>query len=309
MLSTGETQNPAEATSALGTEFYSVSTAYGQDTRRTSSPHASDVSVSSRSITAHSTRGPSPGPTSAQFTTLMDDDGLPYNINTIKGHLGTAHEHLYTTTAILAEQQETTDGIQDALQVVRAEVLSRLESLLNEVHSHQSRINRCLDDNVRILRETGASRSQLQGLLQSIAKVANNPENIDGSTRVNHPTAHPRESIPPDIQSQAAAILPPRQPTEDQADFDKRAAVKLKSKEHKHLAFPLPTPPSAAPRPATKLDALHKSARFGQLPSIEEYTSVGSASRTGTAQQMRHARHWCGASHIAHMTANSQRPQ
>ncbi|KAJ7204888.1 hypothetical protein B0H12DRAFT_1243566 [Mycena haematopus] len=122
-----------------------------------------------------------------------------------------------------------------------------------------------------------------------------------------------KESIPPDIQSQAAAILPPRQPTEDQADFDKRAAVKLKSKERKHLAFPLPTPPqpvvpSAAPRPATKLDALHKSARFGQLPSIEEYTSVGSASKTGTAQQMRHARHWCGASHIAHMTANSQCP-
>jgi hypothetical protein len=81
-------------------------------------------------------------------------------LNAIRAHLGTANARLTVTTAMIAEQQASTEDMHDTIHSIRAEVVSRMDSLRNEVNSQRARLNRCLDDNLRTLRDNGASTTQ-----------------------------------------------------------------------------------------------------------------------------------------------------
>ncbi|KAJ7199514.1 hypothetical protein B0H12DRAFT_1081391 [Mycena haematopus] len=233
------------------------------------------------------------------------------HLNAIRGHLGTTQARLQATMAIMAEQQEAAEVMQDTLQGVRSDVASRLASLRNEIHAHRSRLNRCLDDNVRILRETGASSSHIKNLLQA---MSNRPIGPIAGEELLIPEmksdANVKTTLPPDIRSQTVSIIAPRATHESTEDFEKRAKTVLKNKEREHSAFPLPdtgNPQGTAPIdrvdikavPGTRTDPLYKAARFGQLPSSAEYHSVGSASRARVSQQVSHAQNWRGASSIS----------
>ncbi|KAJ7625122.1 hypothetical protein DFH06DRAFT_1142425 [Mycena polygramma] len=164
-------------------------------------------------------------------------------LNAIRAHLGTANTRLTASTAIIAEQQAATEDIHDAIQVARLEAVSRLDSLKDEVNSQRARLNRCLDDNLRTLKDNGASTSQVNELLEILNRN-------QGAHRL--PRIVPHENItasmasvplPSEVLSSVGAVIPPRAPHETADDFERRADAVLRTKEKVHQAFPLPALP------------------------------------------------------------------
>ncbi|KAJ7471732.1 hypothetical protein FB451DRAFT_1175554 [Mycena latifolia] len=195
-------------------------------------------------------------------------------LNAIRGHIGTLGSRLAATTAIVVEHQATTEDTQDAIQALRTEVISHVDSLHNEVNSQQLRLNRCLDDNLRILRDAGTSGSQIQEILCPMGR--NNGahrRDREAPASLDHPSVAPKAAIPVETKAVMDTIIPPRAENESQAEFDNCAAATLCTKESAHTAFPLPeadakrgVPPAAEP----------KVTRF--LPAAD-YQLIGSASR------------------------------
>ncbi|KAJ7684862.1 hypothetical protein DFH06DRAFT_1313235 [Mycena polygramma] len=166
-------------------------------------------------------------------------------LNVIRAHLGTANARLTASTAIIAEQQAATEDVHDTIQSVRAEVVSRLDSLKNEVNSQRARLNRCLDDNLRTLTDNGASTHQVNKLLEIMNR--NNGEHRL-PREVTHPvetlsTSSPNLTMPPHVVASTNALIPPRAPHETLEEFEKRAGAVLRIKEQAHRAFPLPEVP------------------------------------------------------------------
>ncbi|KAJ6570209.1 hypothetical protein DFH09DRAFT_1080352 [Mycena vulgaris] len=257
-------QNPSttENGSAVLTEYYSVPPVLGVNP--TSTP-SSDVAQSEIIVT------PAPETRTPRATLRTDANGSPYLVDdqgdriamTIQlpsalapsrvgssssihdaGHLGTANARLVATTAIVAEKQAATEDMHDAIQATRADVISRVDSLKDEVNSQRARLNRCLDNNLRLLRDTGASNARINTILHTMSRNG-------GTHRVDRlPTASvgpvsqaqsPR-IIPEPIQSMVDNAIPPRGNNESAAEFDRRAGAVLHNREHAHAAFPLPKP-------------------------------------------------------------------
>ncbi|KAJ6517366.1 hypothetical protein C8R47DRAFT_1063055 [Mycena vitilis] len=168
-------------------------------------------------------------------------------LNAIRAHLGTANTRLTASTAIIAEQQAATEDVHDAIQAARLAAVSRLDSLKDEVNSQRARLNRCLDDNLRTLKDNGASTTQVNELLDilnrnqglhRLPRIVNTPhENITAQVA--------SVTLPSEVLLSVGALIPPRAPHESAEDFERRADAVLRTKEKAHQAFPLP----AVPRP------------------------------------------------------------
>ncbi|KAJ7756103.1 hypothetical protein DFH07DRAFT_959243 [Mycena maculata] len=143
-------------------------------------------------------------------------------LNQIRAHLGTANARLVTTTAMLAEHQTATEATHNAIQAVRTEVVSRLDSLRNETNDQRSCLNHCLDDNLHVLRDTGASVTQVN--LFSLAQLVR-----DRNSR-----------LPVSVTNAMNSVVSPRKDNETVDEFEKRVAATLRTKEQTHAAFPLP---------------------------------------------------------------------
>ncbi|KAJ7503829.1 hypothetical protein B0H11DRAFT_2222444 [Mycena galericulata] len=163
-------------------------------------------------------------------------------LNAVRGHLGAANARLLATTAIVAEQQATTEELQESIYSTRVEVLSRLDSLRNEVTSQRARISRCLDDNLRVLQETGASSSQINDILNMIRENGGSPrQDRQVPPHLDAPTSTPSVVVPESVQTAANAVISPRAASESSDSFLKRAGATLRTKNQTLSAFPLPT--------------------------------------------------------------------
>ncbi|KAJ7429998.1 hypothetical protein B0H11DRAFT_2264478 [Mycena galericulata] len=211
----------------------------------------------------------------------IDPDMLSHaqirQLNAIRGHLGAANSRLATTTAIIAEHQTVTERLRESIVETRREVISRIDSLRNEVTSQRSRLNRCLDDNLRTMRETGASGAQISELLQAIStgkKVLQKAPII--------PLDQPALSVPlistiPSAVLAAAKIaLPPRADNETADAFDARADATLRTKDQTFAAFPLPSVDVAAPAVLPPAPTAKLAPRFELLNA---YKAAGSLDR------------------------------
>ncbi|KAJ7708590.1 hypothetical protein B0H16DRAFT_1746156 [Mycena metata] len=166
-------------------------------------------------------------------------------LNAIRAHLGTANARLTTTTAMLAEQQASAEDMHDSIHAVRVEVLSRMDSLRNEVNSQRAHLNRCLDDNVCTLKDNGASIAQVNEILEVMERnQGQHCRPREEPIPYESVSSAPGVNIPADIRTSVDAMVPPRVPAESATDFDKCAAAALRSKERTHQAFPLPNVPA-----------------------------------------------------------------
>ncbi|KAJ7809934.1 hypothetical protein B0H13DRAFT_1927609 [Mycena leptocephala] len=207
-------------------------------------------------------------------------------LNAIRGHLGTAQERLIATTAIIAEQQAATEDIQEGIQTVRREVLSRVDSLRNEVNSQRSRLNRCLNDNLKIIQETGASGDQVKEILHIMNRNGGSHRmELPAPSTVEAPSIAPRNLLQPELRATLDAAIPPRAEGELTKDFDRRARSVLRTKDNAHNSFPLPSvEEDSASRPP-------KTARFVPPVPVDPYHSEGSASRANAHRsEIAHAK-------------------
>ncbi|KAJ7220408.1 hypothetical protein C8J57DRAFT_1536889 [Mycena rebaudengoi] len=158
-------------------------------------------------------------------------------LNTIRGIIGTATVRLLATTVIVADQQLATEQMHDTIQELKVEFVGRIESMCDEVNSQRSRLNRCLDDNLRLVRETGASVVQMGEVLSTLSRNG-------GAHRCPHeadPVVIDRNPlplrIPEDVKAAAAVIIAPHQTNESAEAFDRRSQATLHTKDKAHVAF------------------------------------------------------------------------
>ncbi|KAJ7163391.1 hypothetical protein C8R43DRAFT_1123005 [Mycena crocata] len=192
----------------------------------------------------------------------MDPDTLSdaqkVQLNSIHGHQSTLMAKLITTTAMVAEQQAATEEIQDRILEVRREVISHVDSLCNGVNSQVSRLNRCLDDTVRIIRETGASSTQVQSILRIMGHNGGTHHvERDAPPPHEEPLVVHRPRLPKDIRASLDAAVFPQGVDEGPDESERRAHGVLRTKEYAHAAFPLPdtvernSPALGVPTPKT----------------------------------------------------------
>ncbi|KAJ7024468.1 hypothetical protein C8F04DRAFT_1192386 [Mycena alexandri] len=242
-----------------------------------------------------STRGPStesdlsdltPAGELPQLNLDIDPDLLDSTqisqLNAIHEHLGSMNSRIITTTAMVAEHQAATEQMQDNIQQLRRDVLSRVDSLRNEVNSQRSRLNRVLDDNLRVVLETGASNDHVAGILNTMSKnggahrMARAPP-----AQLDDPSVAPREPLPSAVKQAVDTAVSPRTAGESHESFDRCAQATLRTKEATLAAFPLPVVDTGAPPLGPR------TAGFVPPPA-DPYLSVGSASRAHIRFEQQH---------------------
>jgi hypothetical protein len=158
-----------------------------------------------------------------------------------RGVITTSRDHLLSSTVLMAKQHEALGNTHAGIVQFRNQAASRLASLHNEVTSGQSKINCCLLDNVKVLREMGASEVALTDLMAAISR-----DGRDGTAEVSLPPMNPiqhRAVVPPaDIQIEMNHIISPQGEGESNQDFERRAMATIRRKERASAAFPIPKP-------------------------------------------------------------------
>ncbi|KAJ7620542.1 hypothetical protein DFH06DRAFT_1341671 [Mycena polygramma] len=193
------------------------------------------------------TRTPSPDKLITPFTELLsripagalaqaDMDQL----HNLRGVITTSRDHLLSSTVHMAKQHDALGHTHDSIVALRNEAASRLASLHNEVMSDQSKVNRCLMDNITVLREMGASSTALTSLL---ATITNGDRTTDSMTAL--PRIAPlqnRAVVPPqDIQSEMDHVIPPQGVNETDQEFEQRVLGTIRRKSRAAAAFTIPT--------------------------------------------------------------------
>ncbi|KAJ7608308.1 hypothetical protein DFH06DRAFT_1149041 [Mycena polygramma] len=131
-------------------------------------------------------------------------------LNAIRGHLGTANSRVLAATAIIAEHQAATEDVHEVIQALRGEVLTRVDSLRNEVNSQRSRLNRVLDNNLKLVVETGASGAQVKDLLLIMNRNGGAHRSDRPAPTMGTPVVAPMEPLPAEIRTAVDAVVPPR---------------------------------------------------------------------------------------------------
>ncbi|KAJ6599835.1 hypothetical protein DFH09DRAFT_1303203 [Mycena vulgaris] len=142
-------------------------------------------------------------------------------LNRFRGALATSHKHLLALTVLMAQQHETLSHTHDKVIDLRNLAASRLASLHNEVTSGQSKINQCLTDNIKILREMGASDAALREVISLLDRSDRTWTEIRDLLTLN-PICPQAMAAPEDIQSDMNGVISPQGATKSDADFEQR---------------------------------------------------------------------------------------
>ncbi|KAJ7713404.1 hypothetical protein DFH07DRAFT_974754 [Mycena maculata] len=109
------------------------------------STEPSTETILSESVLAEGATGDANSPQLPELELDIDPDTLNATqirqLNAIRGYLGASNARLAATTAIVAEQQAATEDMQDTINATRNEVVSRIDSLKNEISSQRCYIH------------------------------------------------------------------------------------------------------------------------------------------------------------------------
>ncbi|KAJ7151167.1 hypothetical protein C8R46DRAFT_1229440 [Mycena filopes] len=187
-------------------------------------------------------------------------------LNQVRGALAAGRDRLFTTTSISISAQGDIHANHLALDALKEEIAVKLADMHSSIDHQQNRINGCVQENVKVLRDLGMSEHLLGQILTSAAKLR-------GQKTTSPPlpqfTLTPDVEVPEDIAQGAAHALGPRRDGESLEEFGRRAEVTLARKERVAAAF--------SPPPSTVADA-GPTAR-GLTARFEDVGSISTATR------------------------------
>ncbi|KAJ7220380.1 hypothetical protein C8J57DRAFT_1254214 [Mycena rebaudengoi] len=196
---------------------------------------------------------------------LLSQDDLT-RLHLIRAMLSTSREHLLASTVLITQQQELIAQTHESIIELRDRTASHLASLHNEVTSGQSKINRILNDNVRVLRELGVSNMALDSIMASTTQTA-----LEDSPKPKLPplgsVSHRSASPPKDIQGDMESVVAPRGTNESTEEYERRIIGVLRRKERASAAFVISNK-IAENRPA---DQITQELRSGYAPRSQPY--------------------------------------
>ncbi|KAJ6555111.1 hypothetical protein DFH09DRAFT_1318304 [Mycena vulgaris] len=154
----------------------------------------------------------------------------------VRGVLSTSRSHLMASTVMISKQQENLGQTHADIIEFRNYAASRLASLHNEVTGNQSKINRCLMDNIKMLRDMGASDAALTEVISATAAFTTSPS--DGLSLPELPRIELHDIAPPqDLWAEMTKLVPPRGPHESESDYEARVHAVWRVKARASAAF------------------------------------------------------------------------
>ncbi|KAJ7807167.1 hypothetical protein B0H13DRAFT_2386620 [Mycena leptocephala] len=207
-------------------------------------------------------------------------------LHNFRGVITTSRDHLLSSTVLMAKQHEALGNTHADIVQFRNQAASRLASLHNEVTSGQSKINRCLLDNIKVLREMGASEAALTELMSSVSSQERTGR--PGAPLPKIAPIHQRAvQPPPDIQAEMNHIVAPQGEGETNAEFEQRTLATIRRKERASAAFSIPqgnlktgdTGSGRGARTRDETPPLNRPVDRG-IPPVEDIGSISMAMRS-----------------------------
>ncbi|KAJ7602921.1 hypothetical protein DFH06DRAFT_1152409 [Mycena polygramma] len=197
----------------------------------------------------------------------------PKHIGTLQavyGALVTSRTRLLNTTAVVVDQRKSSLETRESLQQFRDETAERFTAFDEALTTDRTSLERCIQDNLKLLAELGQSEETMAHILQQVRSPGFGhgrplpvlPQlSTQGHQEINEPMVNELNSA-----------LPPRQPHETMDEFRRRAALSAASKRRAADAFPLPAFKSDSARPSAPAHV--KYTRFedpGSISSAPRY--------------------------------------
>jgi hypothetical protein len=136
----------------------------------------------------------------------------------VRGMLATGHDALITSTSYVASQRGILDENMRAIEQVRDETAAKLHGIYLRVTAQDERLESCLEDNLRVLRNFGSTEAQLEELTRVIAANAPRLSPITALPPVPRSDSCSSTSVD-ELQSELAAAIPSRGPQETEEVF------------------------------------------------------------------------------------------
>ncbi|KAJ7601424.1 hypothetical protein DFH06DRAFT_1154129 [Mycena polygramma] len=214
-------------------------------------------------------------------------------VNQLRGSLTTGRDRLFTTTAMVLDNQQEIRLSHEELMNFRDEVANRLAEMHRTIRGRHDQLDNCVSENVKVLRDLGVSEALLGDILKNAAKTRSHE-----LRRPELPTYEIPDSTAVDDESLAGinAALAPRRAGESLEEFGRRAEATLARKNRMAASF-APTTTNVAdsikapippPKPVTRFEdvgsisSAPRRPRFSTLSSNRPVAQGGnSLSHTG----------------------------
>ncbi|KAJ6449145.1 hypothetical protein C8R47DRAFT_1084807 [Mycena vitilis] len=223
--------------------------------------------------------------------------------NQLRGTLATGRDRLFTTTSMVLDTQNEASNHHSALEAFKAEVAQKFAAMHSGLYSQKEQMNKCVAENVKVLRDLGLSESMLGQILASAAHLRFKSQPI---------AKLPAQELPANIEVEseiingAHTVLPPRRPGETLEEFGRRAEAMLNRKGRVVAAFAAPS----APRDERVPDPVRTDENRGFTARFEDVGSISTAPRRPNLHTMASSRPATAGgnslSHTGYLTANEE---
>ncbi|KAJ7820900.1 hypothetical protein B0H13DRAFT_2377684 [Mycena leptocephala] len=188
----------------------------------------------------------------------------------LRGILSMSRQSLFTTTGLVAGQRDNIRDIADSIREFRDEVATRIDELSTAVIGATHQLESTLENNLRILRATGATKEQLASLATAVRKGQDYPlpSIIMPPVRAD---PLPDTTELGDMRAAVDNALPPRHPSESAEAFQRRGNAALGRRVRAAATFQAADPPAPDQQPASIL----KQTRFTSMDSISSAGARG----------------------------------
>ncbi|KAF7340073.1 Retrovirus-related Pol polyprotein from transposon 412 [Mycena venus] len=153
-------------------------------------------------------------------------DAQSHRFHTLRGILTLGRDSLMTTTGLVAGQRDQIRTMSDSLREFRDEVANRFDEFSDAMISATHSLENTLENNVRILRATGATEAQLTKLASVVRAGRSDPimaVNLPPLAANLLPDPVDLGDVRPDIDR----VIPPKRDTESYEEFQRRGNAAL----------------------------------------------------------------------------------
>ncbi|KAK7026533.1 hypothetical protein R3P38DRAFT_2777292 [Favolaschia claudopus] len=146
--------------------------------------------------------------------------------STLRGIMSLSRDSLLTTTGLVAGQRDHVRGLARSLRQLRNDVAERFVELGEEITTANQRMEITLSNNLRVLRATGATDTQLAQLVLAVQTGRDHPlERVTLDAQLQEPPVQPVELE--ELRPAVDRALPPRREGESHEEFLARGNTSL----------------------------------------------------------------------------------
>ncbi|KAF8195190.1 hypothetical protein K438DRAFT_1968524 [Mycena galopus ATCC 62051] len=157
-------------------------------------------------------------------------------LSRLRSMFSMSRDALLSTTGLVAGQHTQVDRLAERVTSLRDEMSLHIEELSDEVIGASHRLESTLENNLRVLRITGATESELKLLAETVRQNRSHPvAPIQMHTEASVPIAPPTDLG--NLKSALNNALPPMQPHESPEDFHRRGNNTIERKMRAAASF------------------------------------------------------------------------